>query len=85
MISRGSELEPDALMASWKASEGQEEAHDVFEAVDRWSEKSSKYDPGRTEERWNHIARHPPDHIGAGTIFHLARQGGARVAQAVEF
>src|SRR5262245_6012816 len=32
------------------------------------------YDKDKTRDRWNGYHRCPPDSIGAGTIFHLAKQ-----------
>ena len=49
-----------------------------FEIVDGWSRHSSKYDEGATRERWEGIRRSPPDRIGEGLIFRLAREGGWR-------
>lgn len=47
-----------------------------FEIFDDWSRLSSKYDQEITRERWEGIRRSPPDRIGDGLIFRLARQGG---------
>lgn len=49
-----------------------------FEIFDDWSRHSSKYDEGATRERWEGIRRSPPDRIGEGLIFRLAREGGWR-------
>ncbi len=56
-------------MALWAASGGQ-----AFNAFDRWSAKSSKYDAAKTAARWEHYSISPPNRIGAGTIFFLANQ-----------
>ena len=40
------------------------------------------YDKAATDERWDHYASSPPTHIGAGTIFFMAK--GAKGPQAVE-
>jgi P4 family phage/plasmid primase-like protien len=39
-----------------------------------FSERSQKYDPSATTERWRHYSSSPPDRIGAGSIFHMAEQ-----------
>ena len=56
-------------MATWAASGGK-----ACAAFDAWSQKSAKYDPVTTAARWKHYFSSPPDQIGAGTLFHLARQ-----------
>ena len=56
-------------LALWMASDGQ-----AFTAFDAWSRKSSKYNPDKTRQRWQHYAKSPPSHIGAGSIFFLADQ-----------
>jgi putative DNA primase/helicase len=56
-------------MATWRASTGK-----AFDAFDRWSRKSSKYDPDETRSRWEHYADSPPEEIGAGSLFHWARE-----------
>jgi hypothetical protein len=58
-------------MATWRATGGSGQG---FAAFDTWSRKSSKYDPRRTIEKWSALAKCPPTHIGAGTIFYLADQ-----------
>jgi len=58
-------------MAGWRASEGSEEG---FEAFNGWSRKSTKYDAAETRARWDHFPHSPPNQIGAGTLFHLARE-----------
>ena len=57
-------------MATWLASAGR-----GFAAFDAWSLKSKKYDPEATRARWDHYSTSPPDRIGAGTLFYLAREG----------
>ena len=47
-----------------------------FEIFDDWSRRSTKYDQEATRERWEGIRRSPPDRIGGGLIFRLAREGG---------
>jgi hypothetical protein len=39
-----------------------------------FSEKSGKCDQAVTTERWQHYRTSPPDRIGAGTLFHLAKK-----------
>lgn len=56
-------------MATWNASNG-----GAFAAFDAWSRKSAKYDATVTADRWDHIGRHPPTSIGAGTLYHLAHE-----------
>jgi putative DNA primase/helicase len=58
-------------LATWRATAGSEEG---FEAFDKWSQKSRKYDAETTRKTWQDIARSPPTRIGAGTIFYLADQ-----------
>ena len=66
-------------MAIWAATGGDERG---FASFDAWSQKSSKYDAATTRERWQHFAKHPPNRIGAGTLFHLAKeaQPGFRIS-----
>lgn len=45
-----------------------------FSAFCAWSQKSAKFDYARTRDRWDHFATSPPDRIGAGTLFHMARE-----------
>jgi hypothetical protein len=49
-----------------------------FEIFDEWSKRSSKYDSETTRKRWEEIRRSPPDRIGDGLIFRLARESGWR-------
>ena len=56
-------------MAAWRASGGA-----AFDAFDRFSQRSGKYDAAATVERWEHYPRSPPSRLGAGTLFFLARQ-----------
>ncbi len=58
-------------MALYKATAGA-----GFEIFDDWSRLSTKYDQETTRERWDGIRRCPPDRIGDGLIFRLAREGG---------
>ena len=54
-------------MAIWRASGGR--GAGIF---DSFSQKSRRYDPGRTADKWAEYFDYPPTKIGAGTIFHLA-------------
>src|SRR5215469_5255759 len=58
-------------MAAWRASGGSEKG---FEAFDRWSRKSPKYDLQETRFRWDHYETSPPSQVGFGTLAHFARQ-----------
>ncbi len=49
-----------------------------FEIFDEWSRRSRKYDQKNTRERWEGIRRSPPNRIGDGLIFRLARGEGWR-------
>jgi hypothetical protein len=53
-----------------KGSVGQE----GLELFHRWSKRSSKYDPTETDRLWNSIG--DVKTIGAGTIFHMAKEYG---------
>jgi hypothetical protein len=61
------------VMAAWRATNGSPVA---FEAIDKWSRKSSKYDARNTEREWKKLVKSPPTDIGAGTIFKIARDNG---------
>lgn len=63
-------------MATWAATGGSDLG---FQAWNAWSARHPSYDHDATKERWNHYKDSPPTKIGAGTIFHEARQ--ARQAQ----
>lgn len=65
-------------MALWAAMDGSELGRETWDA---WSAKNDAYDPAETAERWAHYRRSPPREIGAGTLFHLARQGRARARE----
>jgi hypothetical protein len=58
-------------LATWAATNGSDEG---FEAFDGWSSKSGKYDARTTLKAWHQIDRSPPDQIGAGSLFYLARK-----------
>lgn len=58
-------------MAVWAATGGSMAGYDAWYT---WSEKHPEHDPAACRERWEHYATSPPDQIGAGTLFHLARE-----------
>lgn len=64
-------------MAIWRATGGSTAGWESFNA---WSARNASYDPAETRERWDHYFTSPPDQIGAGTLFHLARES-ARQAE----
>jgi hypothetical protein len=61
----------DIGMAVWHASGGSEAGYSAFFA---WSSKFAGFDPVKTRERWENFGKYPPGGIGAGTLFHLARE-----------
>jgi RecA-family ATPase len=65
-------------MAVWRATGGSSAGWEAFNA---WSSRNPAYDPGETRARWDHYRTSPPTQIGAGTIFHLAKQHGWRDLQ----
>ncbi len=56
-------------MAIWAATGGSEAGREAFE---EFSAKSTKHDPRKTDQRWRHYHRSPPNKIGAGSIMHWA-------------
>src|ERR1700676_13385 len=56
-------------MAIWRATRGSKQGAEIAIA---WSKKSTKFNYKRSVEKWNDLAKSPPDRIGAGTIFKLA-------------
>lgn len=58
-------------MASWAATGGSAAGLSAFHA---WSEQHPSYDATETDRRWAHYGVSPPTGIGAGTLFHMARQ-----------
>ena len=58
-------------MAVWAATRGSAAGMTLF---DGWSAKNPAHDPAAVAERWAHWHRSPPAELGAGTLFHLARQ-----------
>src|SRR5262249_7235764 len=57
-------------MAIFAATGGSDAGLNQFH---RWSSKSKKYDVRETDRRWGGLHRSPPQKIGAGTLFYLAR------------
>jgi len=64
-------------MAAWAATGGSAAGRAAWHA---WSQQNPAYDPAAADERWNHYAISPPSRIGAGTLFHLAREAEPAVA-----
>ena len=58
-------------MALWAATSGSEGG---MAAWHEWSSQNSFYDIAETTERWHHYPSSPPTRIGAGTLFHMARE-----------
>lgn len=58
-------------MPTWAATGGSAEGFEAFRA---WSEKSGKYDPRTTEKAWDQISHSPPDSLGFGSLFYMARE-----------
>ena len=60
-------------LATWAATGGSLSGCAAWFA---WSEKNASHDAGACRERWNHYTRHRdrPQQVGAGTLFHLARE-----------
>lgn len=56
-------------MAIWAATAGK-----GFAIFDTWSQKSAKYDAETTRGRWEHYETSPPNRIGAGSLFFMARE-----------
>jgi hypothetical protein len=56
-------------MAMFNATCGSAEGLRLFDA---WSHRSSKYNAGKTAQKWKALDGCPPNEIGAGTIFYLA-------------
>jgi putative DNA primase/helicase len=57
-------------MAVWRATSGSDDGLALWAT---WSAKSRKNVVTETAARWRHYRHSPPDRIGAGTLFHLAR------------
>jgi hypothetical protein len=45
---------------------------DGLALFDAWSQRSSKYDGSKTQEKWEKLTRCPPNEIGVRSIFHWA-------------
>jgi hypothetical protein len=58
-------------MAIFAATDGSAEGFKLFNAFSR---RSRKYDAANTRAKWKAFHGCPPREIGAGTIFHLAKQ-----------
>ena len=58
-------------MMLWAATGGNEAGRALWH---EWSKRHPSYDEAATDERWDHYATSPPTGIGAGSIFHEARQ-----------
>jgi len=56
-------------MALFAATCGSAEGFKLFDA---WSQRSSKYNAGKTAQKWKALDGCPPNEIGAGTVFFLA-------------
>jgi Bifunctional DNA primase/polymerase, N-terminal/Primase C terminal 2 (PriCT-2) len=56
-------------MALFAATCGSAEGFKLFDA---WSQRSSKYNAGKTAQKWKALDGCPPNEIGAGTIFYMA-------------
>jgi hypothetical protein len=57
------------MAAAWRGSDGDGAAYDAFV---RWSARSSKHDPKRTQQRWDAFTDKPPRDIGVGTLYQHA-------------
>ena len=57
-------------MALWAATEGSEQGFDLYNA---WAEQSTFYDYNAVARQWSVYPTSPPDRIGAGTLFFMAR------------
>jgi hypothetical protein len=62
------------LMAVWAATEGADAGKELALA---WSAKSDIHDLAGFEEAWRDIEGSPPDRLGVGTLFYMARQADA--------
>lgn len=57
-------------MALWAATQGGEAGRELWH---EWSIQHPAYDSTATDERWVHYRTSPPTQIGAGSLFHFAR------------
>jgi hypothetical protein len=55
----------------WAATGGSEVGRAMWHA---WSQQHDEYEESATTERWTHYATHPPNNMGAGTLFYLAKE-----------
>ena len=58
-------------MALFAATAGSMAGQGMWHA---WSQQHASYDATAAQERWDHYHQSPPSKIGAGTLFHMARQ-----------
>jgi putative DNA primase/helicase len=58
-------------MATWHASGGSDEGYAAWSA---WSGRHPLHDAAQCRARWQHYLIAPPGTIGAGTLFHLAKE-----------
>jgi hypothetical protein len=58
-------------MAIWAATAGSPAGWVLLNA---WSARNDTYDPAQTCKRWDHFKTSPPTKIGAGSIFHMAKE-----------
>jgi Bifunctional DNA primase/polymerase, N-terminal/Primase C terminal 2 (PriCT-2) len=58
-------------MAAHRATNGSAVA---FKAFDKWSQQHSKYSAEKTAKKWAVLWDSPPTDVGAGTIFHMAKE-----------
>ena len=58
-------------MATWTATQAHPEG---YAAWLNWSAKHPSFNEQACHERWMHFGKSPPNNIGAGTLFHLAKQ-----------
>jgi hypothetical protein len=56
-----------------------------FAIFDEFSEKSSKYDHDETRRRWQRYERSPPNRVGFGTLYRLAKENGWAPGTDIDF
>lgn len=66
-------------MACWGATHGSAGGFDAWCA---WSEQHPSFDKAEALDRWANYDVSPPDRIGAGTLFHLAKEERRKLAAA---
>jgi putative DNA primase/helicase len=69
-------------MAIFAASSGAGEGYATFE---NFSRKSPKYDRDETHRRWQSYEKSPPDRLGFGTLYHLAKENGLALGTDISF